>query len=300
MYTKLLVPLDGSSFSEHALPLALDTARRSSAKLHLAHVHVADTNRKSDSTIDAQQRERERAYLAATANRLSATWSGPIETALLDGSAAEAIMAYAEEHGIDLVVLTTHGRGALSRAWLGSVADRLIRRLPMPMLLIRPHETDPVTIANPPSIKHILIPLDGSPMSECILPHATELGQLTGATYTLLQTIEIFIPSYGFGTYTPSDLDIDAWVKETQQYLDRVATKLRAAELQVETDVIIGPPVMTILEYARDHAVDLIATETHVRSGAARLFLGSVADKIVRGADVPVLLHRPPSETPAP
>ena len=77
--------------------------------------------------------------------------------------------------------MTTHGRGLLSRAWLGSVADRLVRQLPMPMLLVRPHETDPADITNPPSIKHVLIPLDGSELSECIVPHALALGRLMGA-----------------------------------------------------------------------------------------------------------------------
>jgi nucleotide-binding universal stress UspA family protein len=112
---------------------------------------------------------------------LAATWRGPIEITLLDGPVAEAIAAYAETHRVDLVVMTTHGRGLLSRAWLGSVADRLVRQLPMPMLLVRPHETDPADITNPPSINHVLIPLDGSELSECIVPHALALGRLMGA-----------------------------------------------------------------------------------------------------------------------
>ena len=163
----------------------------------------------------------------------------------------------------------------------------------MPMLLVRPHETDPADIAQPSSIDHLLIPLDGSKLSEQIVAPAIALGRLTDAKYTLLQSIEIFTPDYGYGIYAPTDFDIAAWRQTAQQNLDRIATGMRAEGLQVQTKVFVGPPAVSILDYARDHTVDLIALETHGRSGAARLVLGSVADKIVRGAGVPVLLHRP-------
>ncbi len=285
MYRTILVPLDGSSLSEHALPLALRTVRLSNAALHLVCVRESDQHQRD--TTHAHT------YLAGVADRLATSWQGLLQTTLLAGSPSASIAAYAESRQIDLVIMTTHGRGALSRAWLGSVADRLIRQLPMPMLLVRPHETDPANLANPRGINHILIPFDGSDVPQEIIAPAIALGRLTNATYTLFQTIEIFLPDYGFGGYAPTDFVIDAWRIEAQQYLDRIATGLRAEGLKVQTDVRIGSPATTILEYARDHAVDLIALETHGRSGAVRLFLGSVADKIVRGAGVPILLHRP-------
>jgi nucleotide-binding universal stress UspA family protein len=290
MYRAILVPLDGSPFGEHALPLALRAARLSNTALHL--VRVYDTaQRPPDPLLRAIPPER--AYLAGIADQLRTLWPGPIETILLAGAATEAIATYAESHGVDLVVMTTHGRGTLSRAWLGSVADQLVRQLPMPMLLVRPHATDPADSANPPRIDHILIPLDGSDWSASIIAPATALGRLTDARYTLVQTIEIITPAEAFGTYALSDRDIDAWIQESQQYLDRIASGLRAEGLHVQTEVVIGSPAITLLNYAHDHAVDLLALATHGRSGAARLFLGSVADKLVRGAGVPVLLQRP-------
>jgi nucleotide-binding universal stress UspA family protein len=235
----------------------------------------------------------ERAYLASIADRLRSLWPGPIETMLLDGAAVESLAAYAEAHQIDLVVMTTHGRGALSRAWLGSVADQLVRQLAMPVLLVRPHESDPADSANPPHIAHIMITLDGSDWSASIVAPATALGRLTGARYTLVQAIEIIAPDYGFGSYAPSADEMNAWMQQARQYLDHIATGMRAEGLQVQTEVVIGSPAITLLDYAREHAVDLLAITTHGRSGAARLLLGGVADKLVRGAGVPVLLHRP-------
>jgi nucleotide-binding universal stress UspA family protein len=242
----------------------------------------------------------ERAYLASIADRLRSLWPGPIETMLLDGAAVESIAAYALAHQIDLVVMTTHGRGALSRAWLGSVADRLVRQLAMPVLLVRPHATDPSDSANPPRIDHILIPLDGSDWSASIIADATALGRLTDARYTLVQAIEVISPDYGFGSYVPGVDEMHAWMQEAQRYLDPIAARLRAEGLQVQTEVLIGSPANTLLDYAAAHAVDLLAISTHGRSGVARLFLGGVADKLVRGAGVPVLLRRPqPAPAPA-
>lgn len=295
MYTAILVPLDGSSFAEQALPLALHLARQSDATLHLAHVHVAESQTSNAGARDLHQRERERAYLDSVAERLAPTRRDMIQTALLDGPVAESIAAYAATCRSDLVVLSTHGRGGLSRLWLGSVADRLMRRLSIPLLLTRPHGGDQATSAAPPAVGHILIPLDGTEASERILPHALALGRLMGARYTLLQTLELLGPIAGREADTPTERDLTELIEDARSYLDRIAARLRAESLSVHTELLIGPPALMILDYARDHAVDLIALETQGRSGAARLFVGSVADKVVRGAYAPVLLHRPPS-----
>jgi nucleotide-binding universal stress UspA family protein len=189
MYRSLLVPLDGSPFGEHALPLARAIACQAGATLHLVHVHVitvpisVDAIPIFDATLDAQDRAREQAYLDDLARRLSIDGALRITTAVLDDPIADALQTYAAAHEIGLVVMTTHGRGAFSRFWLGSVADTLVRCAPMPILLLRPQEKRP-NLAQLPEIKHILVPLDGSALAEGILPSATALGALTGAVHT--------------------------------------------------------------------------------------------------------------------
>jgi nucleotide-binding universal stress UspA family protein len=288
MYTSILVPLDGSSFSEHALPLALDLARRSGATLHLVHVvDAGGSQRGVPSAWEHAQR-----YLVKVAEQLRTVWPVRVETTLLDGQVDLSIAAYADAHQSDLAVITTHGRGAFSRAWLGSVADRLIRRLPSPVLLIRPHLYDAMHIQYPPRIEHMLLPLDGTHLSERIIPQALALGRLTGARYTLIQVLEMLVPFYGPEIMVPSEQITATLTRDAQCYLERIAGRLRLEGFQAHTELLIGPSAETILQYARDHAVDLIALQSQGRSGAARLFIGSVADKIVRGADAPVLLHR--------
>src|SRR5262249_12944805 len=149
MIRSILVPLDGSEFGEGALPLAMTIARRANATVHVAHVHVplaamyAETMVSLESTLDPELKEQEKAYV----ERVAREWGGkvpfPVVSHLLEGPVAEAVLEFVAGKAIDLVVLTTHGRGAFSRFWLGSVADELVRRLPVPILLTRPKESEP-------------------------------------------------------------------------------------------------------------------------------------------------------------
>jgi nucleotide-binding universal stress UspA family protein len=296
MYHSVMVPLDGSPFGEHALPYALNIARQTGAQLHLAHVYIVPPPESGD-VVDAELRAHEQAYLESLVPRVQPHSPGPITTIQLDGSIATELHNYALAIKADLVVMTTHGRGAISRFWLGSVADKLVRQLPMPVLLVRPHEPAP-DFVHAPVFKQILIPLDGSALAEQILPYALALGRLTQAEYTLLQAIPPMVRAYGTELYGAGwdDQVLEQARTNARAYLDGVAAPLRAEGLRVRTVVVDEFPVGAILEYARAQAVDLIALATHGRSGVARWLLGGVADKVVRGATLPVLLYRPQSE----
>jgi len=295
MYRKLFVPLDGSAFAEHALPFAASIARRAGATIHVVHAHVpvaplySGSELVADPTMDARIRENETAYLDGVVKRLAEIIPIRVSCRLVDGPVADALQEQALAAATDLVVMATHGRGPLSRFWLGSVADTLVRRLPMPILLVRPQEETP-NLATEVTVRRILIPLDGSDLAEQILGPATELGSLTQAEYTLLRVVEPFMPP---PHQLPGPL-FDQLAREAQAYVDRVAERLRGQSLRVQTRVVINRfAAAAILEEGRVHATDLIALETHGRGGVARLLLGSVADKVLRGALTPVLMHRP-------
>jgi len=295
MYRSLMVPLDGSPFAEHALPFAASIARRAGATLHIVQAHVpvaspySGSELAADINLDATIREQEAAYLDGVVKRLTESVPIPVSRALVDGLVADALHEQALTTAADLVVIATHGRGPFSRFWLGSVADALVRRLPMPVQLVRPREEAPDLGAEVP-VRRILIPLDGSDLAEQILRPATELGSLTQAEYTLLRVVEPFLPP---PHQLPGPL-FDQLAREAQTYLDGVAGSLREQSLRVETRVVINRfAAAAILEEARVHDSDLIALGTHGRGGLARVLLGSVADKVVRGATTPVLVHRP-------
>jgi len=310
MYRSLMVPLDGSAFGEYALPLALGIARRAGASVELIHICTPPIpSAFADGLVNPAPveppselaGEQARVYLDRLADRLSQHWNVPISTVVRYGRAADTLYAYALASAADLVVMTTHGYGPLSRIWMGSVADKLMRMLPMPILLTRPHEAaiDLLAEMHAPAFQHVLIPLDGSALSEEIVRPAVALGTLTGAQYTLLQALDPLVAEH---TKPPYSVGLDrALLAEIRARaladLEQIADRLRGQSLQVQTNLVVAQPHVAILDYAHDHAVDLIAMATHGHGGVARMLLGSVADKVVRGAGVPVLLQRPAAET---
>jgi nucleotide-binding universal stress UspA family protein len=297
MYHSILVPLDGSTFSEHALPVAACIARLAGASLKL--VRVIPNDHAEDVVFGLTGRypwQEGREYLHRVADLLERRAGLWPSFRLLGGLAVDTICEHATDQGADLVVMTTHGRGPLSRFWLGSVADELVRRLPMPLLLVRPHGEAPDWAGVP--LKNVLIALDGSALAEAVLGPAVELGRLTGASFTLVGAVPplpaaaIGVPAYVAGAVDGAALE--RVQGELHAYLEVAARPLREQGLSVRTRVVAkGRPAAAILAEAEARHCDLIALATHGRRGLSRLFLGSVADKVVRGATAPVLLFRP-------
>ncbi len=301
MYRTLLVPLDGSRFGEHALPLAAGIARRAGAALRLARVHPPAPVGEGVAAFATEKAAWAvaKSYLEEVAGRLGACAGIKPTTCVLDGPVADTLREYAIGQGVDLVVMSTHGRGPFSRFWLGSVADQLAHCLPMPLLLVRPHDA-PVDLAREPVLKRLLVGLDGSPLAEEVLGPALALARLTGAAVALLRVVPpppvygMDLPPYA-AAGASADLEIlEDLRREADAYLTGVATRLRGEGHAVEARVVVHAHAATaLLEEAERAGCDLIALATHGRRGLPRLFLGSVADKVVRGAAVTVLLHRP-------
>jgi nucleotide-binding universal stress UspA family protein len=183
--------------------------------------------------------------------------------------------------------MATHGRGLLSRFGSGSVADELIRRARVPVLLLPPGDKAPRIIPEP-LLDNILIPLDGSALAEQVLEPALDLAQLMEARCSLLRVVESRPSPAGRAPSEPSEK------ARAEAYLERVAAKVREQGVPVRTRVIVARHVIeAIREEAAAQASNLIALATHGRAGLQRLLLGSVADKLVRAAASPVLVYRP-------
>jgi nucleotide-binding universal stress UspA family protein len=301
MYRTLMVPLDGSACGEYALPLALAIARRAGATLNLAHVCVPPAwpdleHSPQPDDDDISPSARARLYLEQLAEFLSARWEVPITTSLLEGPVAAALREHALAIGAELVAITTHGRGSLARIALGSVADELLRTLPLPLLITRPRDEglDLLENVREDAFQRVLVPLDGSAPAEAALHDAVALGGMFDAEYTLLQALDLPLASYGLSS-TATSLDPQALATARQAalgYLNRIASRLRAEGRDVCVDTVIGYPATTILEYARDHAFELIAMGSHGRGRGVRMLLDSTTDVVVHGASVPVLVCR--------
>jgi nucleotide-binding universal stress UspA family protein len=311
MYRSILVPLDGSSFGEQALPLAVSVARRAGAVLQLVHVHapviaiVEEGLASVDQRLDRAAKARSQAYLDQVVKRTSGV---PVFGKVVEGPIADGLQAHAAATDAALVVMTTHGRGGLARAWLGSVADDLIRRLTVPILLVRPQETTPEP-AHEAIVQHVLIPLDGSEVAEQVLEPAVALGALMDVEYTLVRVIPPLVvgshplhvgPAPGVEYKVVKELRTlhEEEQRTAAKYLEEIAGRLAERQqggrpLRVQTRIVTDDqPALAILAEAKALPDGLIAVETHGRSGMARLLLGSVADKVVRGSTLPVLVHR--------
>lgn len=298
MYRTIMVPLDTSDFSRRAIPAAMEIARAADAEVYLTHVHASFPPVEGEEPPEAflrmedELREREEAELEDATERVEA---GGLSArhALLNGPVTETLAREAEAEA-DLVVMVTHGRGVFTRFWLGSVADGLVRSCSVPVYLIRPEEGEEPAV---PDFGHVLVPLDGSAFAEQGLEQAVRLGRLMGARFTLLQVLPpVMMPGYSYPDL-PEGVDptaLEQLQEEAEAYLQRKASSLRDEGLEVDVRTAVhSQTAAAILETAAEEAADLVAMATHGRGGLRRVVLGSVADKVLRGARVPVLVYRP-------
>jgi nucleotide-binding universal stress UspA family protein len=293
----LLVPLDGSSIAEQALPVAAAIAHRSGTKLHLATVvqqvplfPAGAEEPFPDPGLEQALRDQVTEYLKSTAEALGTTHGVEVTYAVLDGSPAQALADHVRAKRVGLIVMTTHGHSGINRFWLGSVADRLLRWVKVPVLLLRPKATPPQT-----EFRQTVVALDGLSEGERVLDPAIELGSLCpDSRFTLVQVVEPPVALITRMAMHPAKMR-PHW-RELQEncarsYLERVATRMRTRGLRVTTQMISAPGIGTqILELAHAIAADLIVVGTHGARGVERMLLGSVADKVIRGASQPVLV----------
>lgn len=310
MTRQILVPLDGSPFSEQALPVAIGVARRTGAALELVRVHeplesLAAGNLTfvpgasvpgppvPDPWVEEERRRADESYLRSTAARVGAQSGRDVAVAVLDGSPAEALARHVAARGPDLVVMTTHGRTGVSRVWLGSVAEGLVRRVPGAVLLVKPGEREPAA----PPFRRVLVPLDGSPLSESVLEPSIGVVGAEDVEFTLVRATEPLTAQSVASLGAIADARQAEWERqdaEVDAYLDAVAERLRARGLAARWRSLVHVhAARAILETAAEIGADLIAMATHGRGGLRRFLLGSVADKVLRGAEVCVLLYRP-------
>ena len=304
MLDALLVPLDGSHFSEHTLPLAAALSRSSGATLHLAHVHrdhppvhlLANTQFHFEGLdleeYEERHRVEERDYLSGVAEKMKEETGLEPEQVLLEGEIVDALEGHARDIGARLILMTTHGRTGVSRAWLGSVADVLVRQTHLPVLLVRPAEGGngaPAIL----TMKHLLVPLDGSELSERILPAVLEVARAMGSRVTLMSVVQPVVHVAARSLPLPA-AHVEERKAKAMEYLGQVAESLRREDIDTAVRVVADTsPAAAVLSAVQSEGADLVAMCTHGHAGFTRAVLGSVADKVLRASPVPVLLERP-------
>jgi len=300
MYSKIVLPLDGSTAAESALPLVRALARRLAIPVEL--LSVIDLRDISRSVSAAEGLFIDR--LAEDESRHSAEYLSKIVKSLgavkatircEKGSAAETIVETAASDKNSLVVMATHGRSGLNRFLLGSVAEKVLRASSNPMLLVK--ATEPIVTAGEAPLTSIVVPLDGSDLAEGVLPMVAELARALDLEVFLVRAYTIPYGAYsaGDGFYDP--VHLEAFLKilkeETFDYLEKKVTELKRKGLSKVSFVAKeGLSADEIIKFARETPANLVAMSSHGRSGIKRWVLGSVTETVVRHSGDPVLVLR--------
>ncbi len=293
----ILVPLDGSETGERAVPWAKAVAG-SDAKIILLEVTpVASTVRTFSGQVIGTAETIQEGYRQMAEQQLSdakGRWferGDKVETMIASGDPGEQIMAAAAEHDAGLIVMSSHGRGAIGRFVSGSVADRVVRHAPVPVMIIGPEGE----IATGARIERIVAPIEDSELSRSALPVAAELTRLTGAPVSV---VHVVIPAAqmtmvypgAVGTIPPAAFEgmFEQAVADARLLVDRVVDSLKNEGIDASGDVFIGQAANSIMETLQPG--DVIVLSSHARQGLARWAIGSTSMKLIRNGQAPVVV----------
>lgn len=303
MYDNIMVPLDGSSLAEAILPYVSRLASGLNAKVILLTTIDPESpaflggKKESDGGALSREQKLERSKTQARdyLTNLQGKLAVDVEFLVSEGSPAQCIIEEQERHGSDLIAMSTHGRTGIARGIIGSVTDKVIHASGGPVLVVRTEEEQ----EQPSSldVNSLIVPLDGSDLSESVLPHAEELAKRLSLELILVEAINVKVQDvyFGGGFYVdPTPLE-EELVKGAEKYLEEVSQRLRSNGVNVRWKTLLDVPAIAVAQFARETPNSIIAMSTRGRSGFTRWIVGSVTEKVVREAGVAVLIV-PPSQ----
>lgn len=298
MYTRILIPLDGSRTAEKVLPYARTLAGKLKLPVELLSVIdiaalasqiAAEKARFLDTLVEDGVRSTEK-YLQDIATSFRGV---KVKCTVEKGRAEEVII---EKGGSDttLTTMATHGRSGINRWLLGSIAEKVLRGATNPLLLVRASEE--AKSEGEAALKSVIIPLDGSELAESIIPHVVELAKSLQLEILLVRAYQIPASSYaGVEDYYAVNYDeiLAALKDEARNYLEKKAHELKRMGIEKVSFVAReGYAADEIIALGRNTPDNLIAMCTHGRSGVRRWVLGSVTERVVRHSGDPVLVIR--------
>jgi nucleotide-binding universal stress UspA family protein len=264
---RILVPADGSPASESAFAAIMPLVRAYAPEVAVLHV-----------LEDPEASFMPPAQIAKACGALRAS-NVNAYLELREGLPAEEILRVAREKKVDLIAMSTHGRGGVVRLIVGSVAEQVLRRTEVPLLVTRPGT--PVH-----DWKKIVVALDGSALCEAVLEDAVQLAHKLGASIELLR---IALPTYASAA---GEVPVMVPPEDPLPYLKKIAARLEAEGIKVGLAGPEGRASDGIVRHLTDTHAGLLCMTTHGRGGLARILMGSVAEDVLRRSPCPVLLRR--------
>ena len=312
MYARILVPVDGSDNASAVLPFAGVIAKAVGARVELLRItenledvlrtHVGhleeDVLASGDVSIDnwdqVQASHDQDALHSLETLAQSLTDDGvTVETKVVQGDAAHEIIEAADAVPDTLVAMSTHGRSGVTRWLLGSVTDKVVHHASTSTLVVRGKNVH--SDEGHASLTRVILPLDGSPISEAAIPHAEALAKTLGVGITVIRAASLgTYASFGVEQSIAYPDDYSSQVQEAAaDYAEEVAKAIRLRGVtEVDVHVPDGTPQDSILSEVGETGDKLVVLGSHGRSGPSRWVLGSVADQVVRHSPGPVLVVR--------
>src|SRR5579862_1624426 len=283
MIERILVPLDGSMTDEAILPQVRRVLHQNRSEIILVRAvneaPVVGTMEDGDAALEAA-----REYLYGQKEKLESA-EVRVKAVVRHGAPIDVILKTVGEEKATMVAVATHGASGISRLLLGSVAEGILRRSPVPVLVVRPfwsYELWGSTGGERLPLRNLLVPVEGTDISTVSLPGAIELAKLFGMSILLLRVLE--------ADKRPS-VTAEEHAEAVKQ-LKALARTVEKAGVEALTLVDVGDPARQILDSIRTRGIDLIAMTTRGREGLSRLVVGSVTERVLRSASVPLLVTR--------
>ncbi|HVS14108.1 MAG TPA: universal stress protein [Thermoanaerobaculia bacterium] len=294
-FERVLFPTDFSDESRAALPYAAQLAQTFDAELHVLyvdvlHAHVSDAATrfpKLDEYVEALGQYT--GQLFDSLLKTSVIEELEVERAVRRGvAAAPELVQYAEDQGIDLIVMATHGRRGLRKLALGSVAQEVVRHAPCPVLTVRGSQAP----GRPEKGGRILVPVDLGPRSALAVAMAARFARWTGAKVELLHVVAP-TPVVAYAAYPElPPMPVVEVREESEKRLQELRDEAGLDPAHCDLTVLQGPVVLTIVDHARETTPDLLVQATAGLTGPSRWLLGSVAENVVSHVECPVLTLR--------
>jgi nucleotide-binding universal stress UspA family protein len=279
MFKKILVPLDGSQLSQRALEPAIAMSKQVGAELLLVRTPVVETLSFAVSEHKHAEARNDALVYLETIRKSNEQPDLHIQSQIIEGDVAGAIVDTALSEQVDLIVMSTHGYSGLTRWVLGSVTEKVLRSAPCPVLAVR--------AARHP--QKVLITLDGSPLSDRAIEPGLAVAQSLNAAVTLLRVV----PRVSIdGRLDEHERGLSRRMQE--DLIEEAKDYLRArSDMSVKCEVRIGSPAEVILEHIETYGTDLTVMATHGRTGLKRWVYGSVTAKVLRSVNCSMLVIRP-------
>lgn len=276
MFTRILIAIDGSDSASRAAKFGLELAERYDARADLVHVSTAGTAEEADTNAAS-------VFEGVDAFDIDAD----IERHRLDGTPPKRLARAVEEFDSDLVVMGRRGRAGLGKRLLGSTTERILRTVGVPVLAVPAGD---VTEATGRSMSDVLLTTDGSDVAELAAPYGASVARQYDGQLHLLTVVDVQAEA---GVFDAGGVDreyIERLEAEGEEGLKRLREAADADDLDVRSEVVRGEAHEGIADYAEANEIDLLALSSEGKSNLVKQRLGSVANRVLRTASVPVLV----------